>query len=139
MTEASSAGHLQYVLGTKIIAASDVALITSDPTSTHCSGSMDVKQQLCLLCVQVEVFNLLFVTSENSTKKSYVVHCQDCARAKSPALAGVVVLEQYRIEELMKTYDTFTLVSRPLLFLPIFQSLLCEALMKSSLHRGLFS
>lgn len=64
-----------------------------------------------LLCVQVEVFNLLFVTSENSTKKSYVVHCEDCARAKSPALAGVVVLEQYRIEELMRTYDSFTLVS----------------------------
>lgn len=75
-----------------------------------------------LLCAQVEVFNLLFVTSENSTKKSYVVHCEDCARAKSPALAGVVVLEQYRIEELMRTYDSFTLVSRSLLFLPIFQS-----------------
>lgn len=68
------------------------------------------------------MFNLLFVTSENSTKKSYVVHCEDCARAKSPALAGVVVLEQYRMEELMRTYDSFTLVSRSLLFLPIFQS-----------------
>lgn len=60
--------------------------------------------------MQVEVFNLLFVTSENSSKKSYVVHCEDCARAKSPTLAGVVVLEQYRIEDLMKTYDSFTLV-----------------------------
>lgn len=72
-----------------------------------------------VLCAQVEVFNLLFVTSENSTKKSYVVHCEDCARAKSPALAGVVVLEQHRIEELMRTYDSFTLVSQSLLFLPI--------------------
>ncbi len=61
--------------------------------------------------VQVEVFDLLFVTSENSSKKSYVVHCEDCARAKSPSLAGVVVLEQYRMEELMRTYDSFTLVS----------------------------
>lgn len=61
--------------------------------------------------VQVEVYDLLFVTSENSSKKSYVVHCEDCARAKSPSLAGVVVLEQYRMEELMKTYDSFTLVS----------------------------
>lgn len=61
--------------------------------------------------MQVEVFDLLFVTSENSTKKSYVVHCEDCARAKNPTMAGVVVLEQYRIEELMRTYDSFTLVS----------------------------
>lgn len=60
---------------------------------------------------QVEVFDLLFVTSENSSKKSYVVHCEDCSRAKSPSLAGVVVLEQYRMEELMKIYDSFTLVS----------------------------
>lgn len=59
----------------------------------------------------MEVFNLLFVTSENSSKKSYVVHCEDCVRAKSPTLAGVVVLEQYRTEELMRTYDSFTLVS----------------------------
>lgn len=64
-----------------------------------------------MVSMQVEVFNLLFVTSENSTKKSYVVHCEDCARAKSPLLAGVVVLEQYRTEELMKTYDGFILVS----------------------------
>lgn len=60
--------------------------------------------------MQVEVFDLLLVTSENSSKKSYVVHCEDCARAKNPTLAGVVVLEQYRMEELMKTYDNFTLV-----------------------------
>lgn len=59
---------------------------------------------------QVEVFDLLFVTSENSSKKTYVVHCEDCARAKSPMLAGVVVLEQYRVEDLMRTYDTFVLV-----------------------------
>lgn len=64
-----------------------------------------------IVFVQVEVFDLLFVTSENSSKKTYVVHCEDCARAKSPSLAGVVVLEQYRIEELMRTYDSFTLVS----------------------------
>lgn len=67
------------------------------------------------MSVQVEVFDLLFVTSENSSKKSYVVHCEDCARAKNPMLAGVVVLEQYRTEELMRTYDSFTLVSLSLL------------------------
>uniref|UniRef100_A0A3Q4AZD2 Lysine-specific demethylase 6B n=1 Tax=Mola mola TaxID=94237 RepID=A0A3Q4AZD2_MOLML len=72
-----------------------------------------VKDEPAYYCNEcdVEVFNLLFVTSENSSKKSYVVHCEDCARAKSPSLAGVVILEQYRMEELMKTYDSFTLVS----------------------------
>uniref|UniRef100_A0A8C4I8N2 [histone H3]-trimethyl-L-lysine(27) demethylase n=1 Tax=Dicentrarchus labrax TaxID=13489 RepID=A0A8C4I8N2_DICLA len=74
-----------------------------------------VKDEPAYYCNEcdVEVYNLLFVTSENSSKKSYVVHCEDCARAKSPLLAGVVVLEQYRIEELMKTYDSFTLAPSP--------------------------
>ena len=58
----------------------------------------------------MEVFNLLFVTSESSNRKTYVVHCEDCARRLSPALANVVVLEQYSIEELMTTYDSFNLV-----------------------------
>lgn len=62
------------------------------------------------MSAQVEVFDVLFVTSESNNKKSYVVHCEDCARANSPSLAGVVVLEQYRIEELMRIYDSFTLV-----------------------------
>uniref|UniRef100_A0A3Q3JPB5 Lysine-specific demethylase 6B n=1 Tax=Monopterus albus TaxID=43700 RepID=A0A3Q3JPB5_MONAL len=72
-----------------------------------------VKDEPAYYCNEcdVEVFDLLFVTSENSSKKTYVVHCEDCARAKSLALAGVVVLEQYRIEELMRIYDSFTLVS----------------------------
>ncbi|XP_042355272.1 lysine-specific demethylase 6B-like [Plectropomus leopardus] len=74
-----------------------------------------VKDEPAYYCNEcdVEVFDLLFVTSENSSKKSYVVHCEDCARAKSPSLVGVVVLEQYRIEELMRTYDTFTLAPSP--------------------------
>lgn len=62
------------------------------------------------MCEQVEVFDLLFVTSENSSRKTYVVHCEDCARERSHSLTGVVVLEQYRIDELMNTYDNFTLV-----------------------------
>ncbi|KAM3601750.1 uncharacterized protein V6R79_018280 [Siganus canaliculatus] len=70
-----------------------------------------VKDEPAYYCNECDVFDLLFVTSENSSKKSYVVHCEDCARAKCPSLAGVVVLEQYRIEDLMKTYDSFTLVS----------------------------
>uniref|UniRef100_A0A3B3TYR5 Lysine-specific demethylase 6B n=1 Tax=Poecilia latipinna TaxID=48699 RepID=A0A3B3TYR5_9TELE len=72
-----------------------------------------VKDEPAYYCNEcdVEVFNLLLVTSENSTKKTYVVHCEDCARAKSSSLAGVVVLEQYRMDELMKIYDSFMLVS----------------------------
>ncbi|KAM3869303.1 lysine (K)-specific demethylase 6B, b [Diretmus argenteus] len=72
-----------------------------------------VKDEPAYYCNEcdLEVFDLLFVTSENSSKKTYVVHCEDCAHAKNPLLTGVVVLEQYRMEELMRTYDSFTLVS----------------------------
>ncbi|KAM8746547.1 uncharacterized protein kdm6ba isoform 2-T8 [Acanthopagrus schlegelii] len=72
-----------------------------------------VKDEPAYYCNEcdVEVFNLLFVTSENSSRKTYVVHCEDCARQRSPNLTNVVVLEQYRIEELMNTYDSFNLAS----------------------------
>lgn len=59
----------------------------------------------------MEVFDLLLVTSENGGRKLYVVHCEDCARRRDPGLADVVVLEQYRVEELMSIYDSFVLVS----------------------------
>lgn len=59
----------------------------------------------------MEVFNLLFVRRELLTKKPYVVHCQDCARKGSATLDDFVVLEQYRMEDLMQVYDQFTLVS----------------------------
>ncbi|XP_077444919.1 uncharacterized protein kdm6ba isoform X2 [Stigmatopora argus] len=72
-----------------------------------------VKDEPAYYCNEcdVEVFNLLFVTSESSSRKTYVVHCEDCARALGPDLSGVVVLEQYSMEELMSAYDSFTLVS----------------------------
>lgn len=60
---------------------------------------------------QVEVFNILFVTSENGSRNTYLVHCEACARRRSAGLQGVVVLEQYRTEELAQAYDAFTLVS----------------------------
>lgn len=59
----------------------------------------------------MEVFNLLFVRRELLSKKPYVVHCQDCARKGSATLDDFVVLEQYRMEDLMQVYDQFTLVS----------------------------
>uniref|UniRef100_A0A3Q2WTT2 [histone H3]-trimethyl-L-lysine(27) demethylase n=1 Tax=Haplochromis burtoni TaxID=8153 RepID=A0A3Q2WTT2_HAPBU len=63
----------------------------------------------CSIC-EVEVFDLLFVTSESNSRKTYVVHCQDCARRGSANLDNFVVLEQYKIEDLMQIYDQFTLV-----------------------------
>nr|XP_043875984.1 lysine-specific demethylase 6A isoform X3 [Solea senegalensis] len=64
----------------------------------------------CSIC-EVEVFDLLFVTSESNSRKTYVVHCQDCARRGSSNLDNFVVLEQYKMDELMQVYDQFTLVS----------------------------
>uniref|UniRef100_A0A3Q2Q7B7 [histone H3]-trimethyl-L-lysine(27) demethylase n=1 Tax=Fundulus heteroclitus TaxID=8078 RepID=A0A3Q2Q7B7_FUNHE len=64
----------------------------------------------CSIC-EVEVFDLLFVTSESNSRKTYVVQCQDCARRASTNLDNFVVLEQYKIEDLMQVYDQFTLVS----------------------------
>lgn len=63
------------------------------------------------VCLQVEVFNLLFVRRELLSKKQHVVHCQDCARKGSATLDDFVVLEQHRMEDLMQVYDQFTLVS----------------------------
>ncbi|XP_029314794.1 lysine-specific demethylase 6A isoform X3 [Cottoperca gobio] len=66
----------------------------------------------CSIC-EVEVFDLLFVTTESNSRKTYVVHCQDCARRGSTDLDNFVVLEQYKIDDLMHVYDQFTLeVSR---------------------------
>lgn len=59
----------------------------------------------------MEVFDLLFVTTESNSRKTYVVHCQDCARRGSTNLDNFVVLEQYKIADLMQVYDQFTLVS----------------------------
>ncbi|XP_028838861.1 lysine (K)-specific demethylase 6B, b [Denticeps clupeoides] len=74
-----------------------------------------VKDEPAYYCNEcdVEVFDLLFVTTENGNKKTYVVHCEDCARQQSPTLNGVVVLEQYRIQELMTIYDNFNLAPLP--------------------------
>ena len=58
----------------------------------------------CLCSFQLEVFNFLYVSEQN---KSHIVHCLDCARKINPRLDGFVVLNQYRMEELMETYDNF--------------------------------
>ncbi|KAM4611822.1 uncharacterized protein kdm6ba isoform 2-T3 [Polymixia lowei] len=83
-------------------------LVAAGKKISYQSRVKDEPAYYCNEC-DVEVFSLLFVTSENSSRKTYVVHCEDCARQRSPSLSNVVVLEQYRIEELMNTYDTFPL------------------------------
>uniref|UniRef100_A0A8K9XIT9 [histone H3]-trimethyl-L-lysine(27) demethylase n=1 Tax=Oncorhynchus mykiss TaxID=8022 RepID=A0A8K9XIT9_ONCMY len=71
----------------------------------------DEPAHYCSIC-EVEVFALLFVTSESNSRKTYVVHCQDCARRGSSNLDNFVVLEQYKMDDLTQVYDQFTLVSQ---------------------------
>ncbi|XP_022095086.1 histone demethylase UTY-like isoform X2 [Acanthaster planci] len=59
----------------------------------------------CVNC-EVEVFNILFTTEKD---RKYEVHCQDCARKASHNLEGFVVLEQYKLQDLMDAYDAFVL------------------------------
>ncbi|KAJ8008425.1 hypothetical protein DPEC_G00104690 [Dallia pectoralis] len=88
-------------------------LVAAGKKISYQSRVKDEPAYYCNEC-DVEVFNLLFVTSESGSRKTYVVHCEDCARQKNPSLSSsVVVLEQYRIEELMSTYDAFTLATVP--------------------------
>uniref|UniRef100_UPI00398F6080 lysine-specific demethylase 6B isoform X2 n=1 Tax=Pristiophorus japonicus TaxID=55135 RepID=UPI00398F6080 len=70
-----------------------------------------VKEEPAYYCneCELEVFNLLFVTSETSARKSYIVHCEECARQRSPTLLNVVILEQYKMDDLVQVYDHFTL------------------------------
>ena len=100
----------------------EAANCTADALILHAFGSVVHLRPPSLNCRfpllspvrQVEVFDLLFVTSESNTRKTYVVQCQDCARKASSNLDNFVVLEQYRMDDMMQIYDQFTLVSRPL-------------------------
>ncbi|KAG7465294.1 hypothetical protein MATL_G00174840 [Megalops atlanticus] len=87
-------------------------LVAAGKKISYQSRVKDEPAYYCNEC-DVEVFNLLFVTSENGSRKLYVVHCEDCARLRSPSLSAVVVLEQYRMEELMNVYDNFVLAPTP--------------------------
>uniref|UniRef100_A0A8C5B128 Lysine-specific demethylase 6B n=1 Tax=Gadus morhua TaxID=8049 RepID=A0A8C5B128_GADMO len=73
-------------------------LVAGGKKISYQSRVKDEPAYYCNEC-DVEVFDLLFVTSESSSRKTYVVHCEDCARHRSPSLANVVVLEQYRIDD----------------------------------------
>ncbi|XP_078526583.1 lysine-specific demethylase 6B isoform X2 [Lissotriton helveticus] len=84
------------------------SLIKSGKKLVYQSRVKDEPAYYCNEC-DLEVFNILFVTSENGNKNSYLVHCEACARARSSSLHNVVVLEQYKMEELMQSYDTLSL------------------------------
>ncbi|KAG2468255.1 KDM6B demethylase, partial [Polypterus senegalus] len=86
-------------------------LIQEGKKISYQSRVKDEPAYYCNEC-DVEVFNILFVTCENSSRKTYVVHCEDCARKRSQSLLNVVVLEQYKTEELMQVYDNFVLIIR---------------------------
>ncbi|XP_040279748.1 lysine-specific demethylase 6A isoform X2 [Bufo bufo] len=84
------------------------ALITAGKEIIWHGRTKEETAHYCSLC-EVEVFNLLFVTNESNSRKTYIVHCHDCARKSSLDLENFVVLEQYKMEELMQIYDLFTL------------------------------
>nr|XP_032656906.1 lysine-specific demethylase 6A isoform X8 [Chelonoidis abingdonii] len=84
------------------------ALIAAGKEIVWHGRSKEEPAHYCSIC-EVEVFNLLFVTSESNSRKTYVVHCQDCARKISGNLENFVVLEQYKMEDMMQAYDQFTL------------------------------
>uniref|UniRef100_A0A670ZLN3 Lysine-specific demethylase 6B n=1 Tax=Pseudonaja textilis TaxID=8673 RepID=A0A670ZLN3_PSETE len=86
------------------------SLIRSGKKIAYQGRVKDEPAYYCNEC-DVEVFNILFVTSENGSKNTYLVHCEACARKRSSSLHGIVVLEQYKTEELITIYDSFTLVS----------------------------
>uniref|UniRef100_A0A672NRS4 [histone H3]-trimethyl-L-lysine(27) demethylase n=1 Tax=Sinocyclocheilus grahami TaxID=75366 RepID=A0A672NRS4_SINGR len=84
------------------------ALVSAGKETVWHRRSRDEPAHYCSIC-EVEVFNLLFVTSHSYSRKSCVVQCQDCARKASSELDGFVVLQQFRMEDLMQVYDQFSL------------------------------
>ncbi|KAM9312492.1 lysine-specific demethylase 6B [Gastrophryne carolinensis] len=87
-------------------------LIRSGKKLAYQARVKDEPAYYCNEC-DVEVFNILFVTSESGGKNTYLVHCESCARQINNNMNGVVILEQYKMEELMNFYDTFQLTPPP--------------------------
>lgn len=50
----------------------------------------------------------MFVVEQD---KKNAVHCLNCARKATSQLKNFVVLNQYKTDELMETYDSFQLAS----------------------------
>ncbi|KAM4040090.1 lysine-specific demethylase 6B isoform 2-T4 [Anomaloglossus baeobatrachus] len=87
-------------------------LMRSGKKIAYQSRVKDEPAYYCNEC-DVEVFNILFVTSESGGKNTYLVHCETCARTTNISSHSVVILEQYRVEELMQMYDSFHLSPPP--------------------------
>ncbi|XP_075062531.1 lysine-specific demethylase 6B isoform X2 [Mixophyes fleayi] len=88
------------------------SLIRSGKKLAYQARVKDEPAYYCNEC-DMEVFNILFVTSESGGKNTYLVHCESCARSASSSMNNVVILEQYRMEELMQMYDSFHLAPPP--------------------------
>ncbi|XP_053574285.1 lysine-specific demethylase 6B isoform X2 [Bombina bombina] len=88
------------------------SLIRSGKKLAYQGRVKDEPAYYCNEC-DVEVFNILFVTSESGGKNTYLVHCESCARTASNGTNNVVILEQYKMEELMHLYDNFNLAPPP--------------------------
>ncbi len=63
-----------------------------------------------------EVFNNLFVKDTESTghksnkkEKAHVVYCLRCSLTADPSLKGIICLEEYPLDDLLKVYDDFQL------------------------------
>ncbi|XP_039698371.1 histone demethylase UTY-like isoform X5 [Pteropus medius] len=84
------------------------ALITAGKEVIWHGRTNEEPAHYCSIC-EVEVFDLLFVTNESNSQKTYIVHCQDCAQKTNGNLDNFVVLEQYKMEDLMHIYDQFIL------------------------------
>ncbi|KAI7692710.1 hypothetical protein SSS_00252 [Sarcoptes scabiei] len=61
----------------------------------------------CVIC-DVEVFNILFV---KEVDRKHFAHCYYCARKINADFEHFVILEEYKLEELMNIYDNFKLIS----------------------------
>uniref|UniRef100_A0A1B8XY64 Lysine-specific demethylase 6B n=1 Tax=Xenopus tropicalis TaxID=8364 RepID=A0A1B8XY64_XENTR len=91
------------------------SLIRGGKKIAYQSRVKDEPAYYCNEC-DVEVFNILFVTSESGGKNTYLVHCESCSRSASSASSAssnVVILEQFKTEELMHIYDNFHLAPPP--------------------------
>jgi hypothetical protein len=79
----------------------------------HLEFSLNLETEVCSIFffmyrLQAEVFSILFVLEQD---KKHIVHCLNCACKISPTLENFVILNQYKLEELMEIYDNFQLSS----------------------------
>ncbi|XP_055327877.1 lysine-specific demethylase 6A-like isoform X2 [Paramacrobiotus metropolitanus] len=59
---------------------------------------------------ELEVFNILFIKEKEKDSAEYVVRCYDCAKKMDRDLKMFYVLQQYKLKELMETYDRCRMV-----------------------------